>query len=94
MSVHAEQLAEKRRALQLRCELQRQQLAFTSMEIEDKLRAGDRLLSLAAAAKHPAVLGAALASTMFLGPWRLFRWIGQGILIIKIVRRARELFGK
>jgi hypothetical protein len=81
----------KRRSLQQRCALQRQQVAFMTAAIEARLAPADRFFDLASGiAKNPLVVVGAIAGTLMIGPWRVIRWASQGMLLLKI---ARKLLG-
>jgi hypothetical protein len=95
MTSRAEQLAYKRRSLQLRCALQRQQVSFMTAAIEGQLGTADRVFSIASAVgKNPLFVVAALTGAMMIGPWRLLRWASQGALLFNVARKILRLIGK
>ncbi len=88
MSSRAEQLANRRRTLQLRCALQRQEVAVLTRTIESKLSGVDRLLDIAGGLlRNPLVVAAGAVGVVLLKPWRIFRFAGQGWLLWSLVRR-------
>jgi hypothetical protein len=90
MISRTEQLATKRRALQLHCALQRQQLAFMTVNVEARLVTVDRILEIASGAvRNPIVIVAALAGLTLLKPWKLLRWAGRAWLLFSLGRKIR-----
>jgi hypothetical protein len=88
------ELAQRRRDLRTRCELQRQQALFLCGHIESKLTAADHAVDVVTGiAKNPLLLVAAIAGTMILGPWRIMRWVGQGAMLYNVFRKVRALIG-
>ena len=86
MSPRIEHLAQKRCDLQLRCALQHQEVAELSAQIEAKLATADRVIEVVAGvAKNPLILIALSAGAMFIGPWRLLRWVSQGSLLFSLL---------
>jgi hypothetical protein len=95
MPTRAEELAEKRRDLQTRCALQRQEAAFFSNDIEARLVSADRVINVVSSiARNPVALIATIAGAMILGPWRIMRWASQGALLFKVVRKVQQLIAK
>ena len=95
MKVHAKHLARKRRDLQVRCALQRQEMGHLGNQIEAQLATTDRVIGIASTVvKHPVILVAAFAGTMILGPWRIVKWVSQGALLFSMARRVQQLIGK
>jgi hypothetical protein len=95
MSARTEQLAQKRRDLQMQCALQRQQVAYLSDNIEARLTTVDRVLNVVSSiARNPLAMVGIVAGTMMLGPWRIMRWASQGVLLFKVARRVQHLLGK
>ena len=91
----AEQLAEQRRHLQMRCALQRQELAHLANDIEARLVTADRVIDVASSiARNPIALIAVIAGTLILGPWRIMKWVSQGALLFNVARRVQELVAK
>jgi len=90
MMSRAEQLAVKRQALQLRCALQRQEVAFLTGAIESKLGNVDRVLDIAGGVvRNPVAVVAGIAGMVMLKPWRLMRWAGQGWLLFNLARKVK-----
>jgi hypothetical protein len=95
MTSRAEQLALRRRALQLRCALQRQQIAFLSHDIERQLLTADRVINVVSTfARNPIALVATAAGVIMLGPWRILKWASQGVLLFKLARRIQQFAAK
>ncbi len=99
MSPRIEQLAQKRRDLQLRCAFQRQEVAQLTAQIEAKLVTADRVIEVVTGvAKSPLMLIAISAGAMFVGPWRLLRWVSQGSLLFSLLfsgaRKIHQLVTK
>lgn len=91
MISRSQQLAAKRQALQLRCALQRQQVAFQTATIEAGLGPLDRLIgTVTGVAKNPVAIVAAVAGFVMLKPWRLLKFAGQGWLWFSL---AKKVFG-
>lgn len=92
MSLRAQQLAQKRRELQLRSARQRQEIIDFIDHVEARLLVFDRAIgAVRSVAKHPLVIVGVVAGTMLLGPWRAFRWIGQGLMLFNVAMRVRRL---
>ena len=95
MISRAEQLELQRRALQLRCALQRQQIARLAADIEGQLGTADRVISIVSnVARNPLALVATFTGLMVLGPWRIIKWVSQGALAFNLARRIQHLFAK
>jgi predicted dithiol-disulfide oxidoreductase (DUF899 family) len=95
MTSRAEQLAYQRRELQLRCALQRQQIAFLAQNIEGQLVTADRVFSVVSTvARSPLAILAVITGTMVLGPWRIFKWVSQGAVLFNLAKRVQHLIGK
>ena len=91
MTSHTRLLAQKRRDLQLRCALQRQEVAHLSGDIEARLAGADRVLGFVnAVAKQPAILLVGLVGALWLGPWRTLRWATQGAFLFSAYRKVRQ----
>jgi len=87
-----EQLAQKRIDLSARCALQRQQVAQLTRHIETRLGTADRVINVVSSiTQSPLVMIAATAATFFLGPWRVMRWVGQGMVLFKVARKLQQL---
>ena len=92
MSSRAEQLALRRRELQLRSARQRQEIIDFVEHIEERLAVFDRAIgAVRSVTKHPLVIVGLVAGTMMLGPWRALRWIGQGAMLFNVAMRVRRL---
>lgn len=95
MASRAEQLADKRRTLQLRCALQRQQLVFMSVAMESRLLGVDRMFEIARrVVGNPIVIVAGIAGLVMLKPWRLMRHAGQAWLLFSLGRKLRGMMEK
>ena len=91
----AQQLAQKRRHLQVQCALQRRHLAYLANDIEARLVTADRVIDVVSRiARNPIALIAVLAGTLIIGPWRITKWVSQGALIFKIAKRVQRLVAK
>jgi len=95
MSTRADQLAHKRQLLLRRTEWQRREVAELAAAIEAKLLSVDRMLgAVGRTAKNPLVPIAVIAGLMFIGPWRVLRWVGQGMIALNVIRRVRGLLAR
>jgi hypothetical protein len=92
MTAHVKYLASRRRDLQERCALQRQQLGQLSREVETRLVFADRMLGIAMfVAQRPIIIIAAVAGTLLLGPWRVLRWVSHGAILLSAARKVQQL---
>ncbi len=89
------QLAIKRRELQLRCALQRYEIAELSHDFEARLTGVGRVIDIAiSVAKHPIAILAAFAGAIFIGPWRIIRWVSRGAMLFNVARQVQRLIAK
>ena len=95
MNSRTEELANKRRTLQLRCALQRQQLVYMTVSMEARLLGVDRILDIGSrVARNPIVIIAGIAGLVMLKPWRLLRHAGQAWLLFTLGRKLRGMMEK
>lgn len=95
MISRAELLALKRRSLQLSAELQRQEIARLSHNVEARLSGADRLADIVSSTvKSPLLLAGIFAGSMLIGRWRIVKWASQGAMLFNVVRVARKFLGK
>ncbi|HEX6998819.1 MAG TPA: hypothetical protein VF322_11795 [Gammaproteobacteria bacterium] len=88
MSARQRQLADRRRALELRCAAQRRALAGELRGIEARLELCDRGIALARAAlRHPAGIAAAAVALWALGRAGGVRVVVRGLLLAAAARR-------
>jgi hypothetical protein len=93
MSDRAELLATKRRALQLRCAVERQELSYRHADVETRLSTVDRVLDVArGVAKHPLWVGAAVIGVAMVGPVKILRWLTRGAFFWSAARRLGGYF--
>jgi len=89
----AEQLALRRHILQMRCSLQRQEIAQLFANVESRLTGADRAADFVIrVVKNPLLLIAIAAGTVMIGPWRILRWVSQGAMLVRIARNFRRLW--
>ncbi len=92
MSERAESLARRRSALREHCAVQRNELAQAVHDVEARLGSVDRgINAVRHLATKPAVLIGGAAMLAFLGPRRLFRWVGRGAVFLTAGRRVMRL---
>lgn len=95
MTGRADQLAERRRLLQLHCALQRSEVAHLVDDMEVRLAKADRVIAaVGVVARNPVLLLGGISAILILGPWRIARWLSQGAMLFGIVRRVRALVAK
>jgi hypothetical protein len=95
MTSRVQELAQRRRDLQMRSEMQRREILEFFDVIEAKLGAADDMLAkVTRVVKNPLVIMGAAAGVMLLRPWRMFRWAGPATLILDIARRVRSLVAR
>jgi YqjK-like protein len=95
VSTRTDELANKRRRLQLRCAVERLTIADLTADIEARLGKVDGIVSLLRRlVKHPLTAAAAVSAVTWFGPWRLLRWAGQGMLVFNAVKKLRRFSGK
>jgi hypothetical protein len=95
MKVHAKHLARKRRDLQVRCAMQRQEAGHLGSQIEAQLVIADRVIGIASiVTKRPVIVFAAIAGTLLLGPWRILRWASHGALLFTAARKVQQFIAK
>ena len=88
MSSRAELLAEKRRILQLRCAVEREELRYRHAEVDARLRSVDRAINLArGVVRHPVLIGGIMLGVAFIGPFKVLRWAGQSVFLWSALRR-------
>lgn len=93
MSDRRELLATKRRALQLRCAIERQELSYRHADIESRLSSVDRVVDVArGVARHPLWVGAAVVGVAMIGPLKILRWITRGAFFWSAARRLGSYF--
>jgi len=93
VSSRAELLAEKRRALQLRCALEREEIRHRHADVEAQLRTADRVIDMARGViKHPLLIGAALVGVTVIGPFKILRWVSQSVFLWSAARRLGGYF--
>jgi hypothetical protein len=93
MSDRGEILATRRRALQLRCAIERQELGHRHADIESRLSSVDRVVDIARnVARHPLWVGAAVMGVAMIGPVKILRWITRGAFFWSAARRVGGYF--
>lgn len=91
MSRRFDELSARHRELLAHSAVQRQALAETSRHIEDHLdRIDHRIAVVRSFVRRPAVIGAAIAAVVLIGPRRLASWVMQGVVLYGAARRLRH----
>lgn len=95
MNAHAEQLARKRRSLQMRCEQQRQHVAHVTANIETRLSVVDRVVGATSSiVNRPLLILGGIAAVALIGRWRLLRWASHGAVLFATARKVQNLIAK
>jgi len=95
MSGRTEQLAQRRKELQMRCALQRQEVAYLNAHVEAKLASADRVIgAVSTIARNPAALVGTIAFVLIAGPWRIMKWASQAMMVFKLATTVRQLVNK
>jgi YqjK-like protein len=90
MSRRFDELSARHRELLAHSAVQRQALAETSRHIENHLDRIDHRLELVRTfVRRPAVIGAAIAAVVLIGPRRLAGWVVQGAMLYTAARRLQ-----
>lgn len=88
MSGRAEELAQRRLALQQRCAQQRDELGNTSRTLERHLGVVDHGFTLIRrVASAPLLIAAGVAFVFIVGPGRLFKWSGNILILAAAYKR-------
>lgn len=83
MSERTLSLAQRRLALRAHCAVQRAELAQVMEEIHHRLGGIDRTLHVVRHyAARPALIAAAIGVFAMIGPRRVFRWVGRGLVLL------------
>jgi hypothetical protein len=90
MSTRLEQLAERRHLLQLRCAVQRGDLAETQAAIDAGAARADRVIAVAQRFT-PLLLVAGVAVVLAVGPGRALGLVRQGLVAATLANRAARL---
>lgn len=70
--------------------MQRNELAVAGREIEGRLGGIDRrIAAVRRMLRHPAVLAVGIAAILLIGPQRLLRWAGHGVMLYTAGKRLR-----
>jgi hypothetical protein len=92
MSERVRELVERQATLQLRCAVQRREIAREVSAVEARLRAVDRVAAVARrVALHPAALLAGVVALVVIARSSGFRRIGRGLLLATAGRRLWRL---
>ncbi|HET8698423.1 MAG TPA: hypothetical protein VFO94_13100 [Gammaproteobacteria bacterium] len=92
MSDRAQELAERRAALRLRCAVQRRAIAHEVRGVEARLDTVDRVTRIARnVASHPAVILGGAIFAVALARTRGFRVLTQGLMLVSGIRRLARL---
>jgi hypothetical protein len=95
MNTHAQQLAHKRRNLQLQCEQQRNEISQLTANIESRFSIVDRAVGAASSiASRPLLVLGGVAAVALIGRWRLLRWVSRGAVLFATARKVRRLLAK
>jgi hypothetical protein len=95
MSNRAQELAERRAALRLRCAVQRRAIANEVRSVEARLGTVDRVARVTRSiASHPAVIVGGVIFTVALARTRGFRVLTQGLMLLSGIRRLAGLIGR
>jgi hypothetical protein len=90
MSAHLEQLAARRRQLQLRCAVQRGEIAGIQAGIDAGAARADRVIAVAQRFT-PLLLVTGAAVVLAIGPGRALGLVRQGLLAATVANRAARL---
>ena len=90
MSTRLEQLAARRRLLQLRCAVQRGEIAAAQATIDAGAARADRVIAVAQRFS-PLLLVAGAAIVLVVGPGRALGLVRQGLVAATIASRAARL---
>ena len=90
MSTHLEQLAARRRLLQLRCAVQRGEIAETQAGIDAGAARADRVIAVARRFT-PVLLVAGAVIVLAMGPARALGLVRQGLVAATVATRAARL---
>jgi hypothetical protein len=90
MSTQLEQLAARRRQLQLRCAVQRGEIAANQAVIDAAAARADRVAAVAQRIT-PLLLVAGAAIVLVVGPGRVLGLVRQGLVAATIAERAARL---
>ncbi len=92
MSERSIALAQRCRTLRAHCAIQREELAQTADQIEAGLEPVDRgINAVRRLARHPAMIVGGIALLTALGPKRMLRWAGRGVVLFTTGRRVLRL---
>jgi hypothetical protein len=92
MSDRAQELAERRAALRLRCAVQRRAIANEVHGVEARLDTVDRVARITRnVASHPAVIAGGVIFAVVLARTRGFRVLTQGLMLVSGIRRLARL---
>lgn len=95
MSERSTELANRRRALLAQSDVQRGVLANSTRDIEQRLRGVDHVIDLAKrVVVQPMLLAGALTVVMMVGPRRLLRWAGRGLVLFSTGRKLLRRSGR
>ena len=93
MSARTRELDERRKQLQLRCALQRQNFADEVRGIERSLQTVDSVAGVARRLLgEPVVIVGLVAGAVVIGPSRLLRTISRGLLLAAALQRLWRLW--
>jgi hypothetical protein len=88
MSARVRELVERQTMLQLRCAVQRREIAREVGSVEARLRSVDRVAGIVRnVALHPAAIVAGIVGLVLVGRATGFRVIGRGLLLASAGRR-------
>ena len=83
MSERTLTLAQRRLALRAHCAVQRAELAATMEQIHSRLGNVDRTIHvLRYYAARPVLIAGGIGLLAMIGPRRLFRWVGRGLVFL------------
>ena len=81
--------------LRARAAIQRRHLAQTSLQIESQLGGLDRNVHIIRnVVGRPAVLAGGIALVVLVGPKRMLRWAGRGLVLWTSARRVLRIAGQ
>ena len=90
MSIHLEQLAARRRLLQLRCAVQRGEIAEIQAGIDAGAARADHAIAVARRFT-PLLLATGVVIAIAIGPGRVLGLVRQGLVAATIANRASRL---
>jgi YqjK-like protein len=91
VSARTEQLARRRRELQVLCEMQRREVGRTGLAVETQLATVDRGITIVRRLfSSPLLIVAGVAIIGVAGPGRVLRWTSHALLLRTALKRVSQ----